>query len=196
MVALVGENVSGVNRWTDKVNEANSILLLNRAAPRAQTFPCIYFFPFALRIEAGAMVCRPFLRRAAITFFPDTLLLRVLHPLVRADARRVPDSVPPSPFLRLHSTAGMARRKGAMVGATMGACTVRSERDAMAERAEREDEHDGASAQDARPSLRGVAARAEGRQARTLEHTERSANAGMVERGMRSLWRKKNSRSG
>ncbi|XRB06632.1 hypothetical protein NFJ02_28g65860 [Pycnococcus provasolii] len=65
----------------------------------------------------------------------------------------------------------------------MGACTVRSERDAMAERAEREDEHDGASAQDARPSLRGVAARAEGRQARTLEHTERSANAGMVERG-------------
>ena len=126
------------------------------------------------------MVCRPFLRRAAITFFPDTLLLRVLHPLVRADARRVPDSVPPSPFLRLHSTAGMARRKGAMVGATMGACTRSPERDAMAERAEREE--DGASAQDARPSLRGAArAHARGAARTEAEHdTERSANTAIV----------------
>jgi len=52
---------------------------------------------------AGQSTARPFFRRAASTLAPPTLAIRVRKPDTRARLRRVPSSVLPFPFFRLHS---------------------------------------------------------------------------------------------
>jgi len=60
-------------------------------------------FHFTGRL-AGTSTLRPFFLRAASTFAPPTLAMRVRKPETRARFRRVPSSVWPLPCLRLHST--------------------------------------------------------------------------------------------